>query len=122
MTVHDGPPTFEAALSRAIGLLASASRKFGRMTPADPSAAAEYERLHLSTGALLAAHRARHLLPADLLLDEPIDTHTSPTAQVIAAHELLIGQLHGVEPFELLELVAEVGNLCQEMRRHDRLH
>ena len=127
MTVHDGPLTFEAALSRAIGLLASVSRQIDQMPVADPSPLAAYERLHLSTGALLAANRARHLLPCDLVLDEPIqaapeEANDSPTSQVIATHELLIGQLQGVEPFELLELVAVVGNLCQEMRRHDRLH
>ena len=122
MTVHDEPLTFEAALSRAIGLLASASRQIDQMPVADPSPISAYERLHLSTGALLAANRARHLLPYDLLLDEPDEANDSPTSQVIAAHELLIGQLQDVEPFELLELVAEVGNLCQEMRRHDRLH
>ena len=122
MTIHDGPPSFEAALSRAIGLLASASRQIDQMPVADRSPIASYERLHLSTGALLAANRARQLLPYDLLLDEPDEANDRPTSQVIAAHELLIGQLHGVEPFELLELVAEVGNLCQEMRRHDRLH
>ena len=71
MTIHDGPPSFEAALSRAIGLLASASRQIDQMPVADRSPIAAYERLHLSTGALLAANRARHLLPYDLLLDEP---------------------------------------------------
>ena len=122
MTIHESRPTFEADLSRVMGLLTSASRQFDQMPVADPSPVAAYERLHLSTGALLAANRARHLLPYDLLLDEPDEANDSPTSQVIAAHELLIGQLQDVEPFELLELVAEVGNLCQEMRRHDRLH
>ena len=122
MTIHDGPPSFEAALSRAIGLLASASRQIDQMPVADPSPIAAYERLHLSTGALLAANRARHLLPYDLVLEELDEANDSPALQVIAAHELLIGQLHGVEPFEVLELVAEVGNLCQDMRRHGRLH
>lgn len=122
MTIDDTPPTFEAAISRAIGLLVSVSRQLDRMPLADPSPVAEYERLHLSTGALLAANRARHLLPRDLLLDEPIDTPANPTAQVIAAHELLISQLQGVGPFELLELVSDIGDLCQDMRRNDRLH
>ena len=122
MTVHESRPTFEADLSRVMGLLMSASRQIDRMPVADRSPMAAYERLHLSTGALLAANRARHLLPYDLVLDEPDEANDSPTSQVVAAHELLIGQLQGVEPFELLELVAEIGNLCQEMRRHDRLH
>ena len=122
MTVRECQPTFEADLSRVMGLLASASRQIDQMLPTDPTPAAEYERLHLSTGALLAANRARHLLPYDLVPDEPGEANDSPTSQVIAAHELLIGQVQDVEPFELLELVAEVGNLCQEMRRHDRLH
>ena len=122
MTIHESRPTFEADLSRVMGLLMSASRQFDQMPVADPSPVAAYERLHLSTGALLAANRARHLLPYDLVPDEPGEANASPTTQVIAAHKLLIGQLQGVEPFELLELVAAVGNLCQEMRRHDRLH
>jgi len=122
MTVHDGRQTFEADLSRAVGLLMSASRQFDQMPLADQSPVAAYERLHLSSGALLAAHRARHLLPQDLSLDEWIETDVSPIDQVIGAHELLIGQSQGVEPFELLALVAVVGNLCQDMRRHDRLH
>ena len=122
MTVHESRPTFEADLSRVMGLLMSASRQIDQMPVADRSPVAAYERLHLSTGALLAANRARHLLPYDLVLDEPDEANDSPTSQVIAAHELLIGQLQGVEPFELLELVAETANLCQEMRRHDRLH
>lgn len=122
MTVHESRPTFEADLSRVMGLLMSASRQIDRMPVADRSPMAAYERLHLSTGALLAANRARHLLPYDLVLDEPDEANDSPTSQVVAAHELLIGQLQGVEPFELLELVSAVGNLCQEMRRHGRLH
>lgn len=127
MTVHESRPTFEADLSRVMGLLMSASRQIDQMPVADPNPIASYERLHLSTGALLAANRARHLLPYDFVLDEPIQAepdvaNDSPTSQVIAAHELLIGQLQGVEPFELLELVSVVGNLCREMRRHDRLH
>ena len=122
MTVHESRPTFEAALSRVMGLLISASRQIDQMPAADRSPIAAYERLHLSTGALLAANRAQHLLPYDPVLDEPDEANDSPTSQVIAAHELLIGQLQGVEPFELLELVLVVGNLCQEMRRHDRLH
>ena len=122
MTIHESRPTFEADLSRVMGLLMSASRQIDQMPVADRSPIAAYERLHLSTGVLLAANRARNLLPYDLVLDEPDEANDSPTSQVIAAHELLIGQLQGVEPFELLELVAELGNLCQEMRRHDRLH
>lgn len=122
MTVHESRPTFEADLSRVMGLLMSASRQIDQMPVADRSPIASYERLHLSTGALLAANRAQHLLSADQLLDEPIHTDASPTAQIIAAHELLVGQLQGVEPFELLELVSVVGDLCREMRRLDRLH
>ena len=127
MTIHESRPTFEADLSRVMGLLMSASCQIDQMPVADRSPIAAYERLHLSTGALLAANRARHLLPCDLVLHEPIqaepgEANDSPTSRVIAAHELLIGQLQSIEPFELLELVAEVGNLCQEMRRHDRLH
>lgn len=122
MTIDDSRLTFEADLSRVVGLLMSASRQIDQMPLADQSPVDAYERLHLSSGALLAAHRARHLLPHDLSLDEPVETNENAISQAIAAHELLIGQLQGVEPFELHELVAVVGNLCQDMRRHDRLH
>ena len=114
--------TFETAVSQAIGLLMAASRQIDQMPPAEATAVSEYELVHLSTGALIAAHWARHLLPVDVLIDEPAVTHAIPIDQVIGAHELLIGQLHGIEPFELLELVADVGNLCQDLRRYDRLH
>lgn len=122
MTVDDRPTTFEADVSHAVGLLAAASRQIHTVRPTGHGSLAAYERLHLSTGLLLAAQRARHLMPTDLFIDEPIVISADAATQVAEAHDLLIGQLQGAEPFELLELVADVGKFCQNMRRHDRLH
>lgn len=114
--------TFETAVAQAIRLLVTASRQIDQIPPVEEDPVAEYEQLHLSTGALLAAHRARHLLPVDVRIDQPAATTAIPIDHVISARELLVGELQGADPFELLELVADVGNLCQDFRRHDRLH
>ena len=114
-------PQFEQAAVNAIGVLGTATSQLQRMRADVHEFEPEHELMNLHSLALLADQRGRHLV--DLFPDNIDIDHDRDLAELLdSAHEHLIAQTTGLEPFVVLEFVSEVGALCRGVRRYVHGH
>jgi hypothetical protein len=105
----------ERAIVHALDLLELMSDALRRPRRADVD---EYTHLRFEGLVLLASHRGRHLVDVD---DQPA---TNPDRSgdlehlLRAAHSQLVDELIGLEDFEVLKFIAEVGAICKEVTAH----
>jgi hypothetical protein len=109
----------ERRVVRALGLLERVSDALRRPRRAGVD---EYAHLRFEGLVLLAWHRGRHLLDADDDLKADSDRSGDLKHLLRAAHSQLVDELTGLEEFEVLEFVAEVGAICREVTTHVHAH
>jgi len=117
--MNTSAPAPSAELARAVvhalGLLELVSDALRRPRRADVD---EYAHLRFEGLVLLASHRGRHLVDiADRPAANP-DRSGDLDHLLRAAHSQLVDELTGLEDFEVLEFVAEVGAICGEVTTH----
>ncbi len=109
----------ERAVVHALGLLELVSDELRRPRPANVD---EYAHLRFEGLVLLASHRGRHLVDVDNHPAADPDRSGDLEHMLRASHSQLVDELTGLEDFEVLEFVAEVGAICGEVPTHAHAH
>jgi hypothetical protein len=109
----------ERAVVDTLGLLERVSDALRRPRPAGVD---EYTHLRFEGLVLLASHRGRHLVDVDDQSAAGTDRSGDLEHLLRAAHSQLADELIGLEDFEVLEFVAEVGAICREVTTHVHAH
>lgn len=115
-------PGFEAAAALAVGTLDSAFAQLQHECSAAEDLRDRTDLMYLTSMAQLAACRGRHFIGAPTTVDETLIRPAEIVSALTAAHILLISCVKGLDSFEVLQFVDEVGTLCRQMRRHDQRH
>jgi hypothetical protein len=111
----------DRAIVHALGLLELVS---DALRLPHPTGVDEYAQLRFEGLVLLASHRGHHLVD----LDDQGATGPGPDRSgdlehlLRAAHTQLVDELTGLEDFGVLEFVAEIGAICQEVSTHVHTH
>jgi hypothetical protein len=77
---------------------------------------------YLSSMAMLAGYRGARFVGEGIDLDRSVDETGDPVDQAVSAHKLLVEHTSGLDPFQVLEFVGEVGALCVELRLYGKRH
>lgn len=124
--IHALSPQFDRSAAEAIGVLGSASVQLQRMCAVAGNRRDENDLMYLSSLALLAAHRGRHLvdeIPAVDVVDAARGAAVEDLSALLAStHDELIEHTSGLDEFVVLEFVGEVGALCRGVRRYVEHH
>jgi hypothetical protein len=112
-------PELKRAVVHTLGLLELVSDALRRPGRADVD---EYAHLRFQGLVLLASHRGRHLVDVDEHPASNPDRSGDLEHLLRAAHSQMIDELIGLEDFEVLEFVAEVGAICTEVTTHVYAH
>jgi hypothetical protein len=121
-TVSAASPEFQHAARQAVGLLESVYRRLQRMAEEADDQAARNDLFYLSSMAMMAGYRGAHFVGEGVDLDRSVDETSDPVDQAVSAHKLLVEHTSGLDSFEVLEFVGEVGALCVELRLYGKRH
>jgi hypothetical protein len=122
-TVPARSPEFEHAARQAVGLLEAVSRRLQRLADEADDLVDRNDLFYLSSLAMLAGYRGAHFVAgAGGDVDPPVEDTGDLVDQAVSAHKLLVEHTSGLDPFEVLLFVGEVGALCVELRLHGKRH
>jgi len=125
-TIAAVSPEFESAAARVVWILDSASRHLQGKWDATEDLLDQTDLLYLSSMAQLVACRGWHFISDDTAVDVAVDVAVNSVEELAdklaVAHLLLIDHVTGLDTFEVLQFVDEVGALCREMRRYVERH
>jgi hypothetical protein len=113
-------PEFEPAARQAVGLLESVSRRLQRLAEEADDLGDRNDLSYLSSLAMLAGYRGAQFAGQGGQLDRPVDDTGDLVDLAVSAHKLLVEHTSGLDPFEVLLFVGEVGALCVELRLHGK--
>ncbi len=121
-TIAAVSPEFESAAAHAVGMLESASGLLQGRWDATDDLLDQTDLLYLSSMAQLAACRGWHFISEGSPVDVAVISVDELADKLAAAHHLLVEHVTGLDTFEVLQFVDEVGALCQGMRRYVQRH
>ncbi len=121
-TITAVSPEFESSAARAVGMLGSVSAHLQGMWDTAEDLLDQTDLLYLSSMAQLAACRGWHFISDDAPVDVAVNSVDDVADELALAHHLLVEHVTGLDTFEVLQFVDEVGALCREMRRYVERH
>lgn len=113
---------FEFSAARAVGMLGSVSAHLQGMWDATKDQLDQTDLLYLSSMAQLAACRGLHFISDETPVGAAVSSVDDVADELALAHHLLVEHVTGLDTFQVLQFVDEVGTLCLEMRRYVERH